>query len=125
MESIRRHTSDVEPPPIDQDCLKQFEQVIRDNINIFRKSIANKKFLHALKNGQVLSFSGEVIRVTREAMKSFEFIDAAKFEATMLGCGFSSLWEGSLFGLNRFEEEEDWNEYFLAEQLAWLRIFGF
>ncbi|VFQ88674.1 unnamed protein product [Cuscuta campestris] len=79
MESMRRHTPDVEPP-IDQDCLKQFDQVIRDNINIFRKSIANKKFLHALKNGQVLSFSGEVIRVTREAMKSFEFIDAAKIE---------------------------------------------
>ncbi|RAL49812.1 hypothetical protein DM860_002103 [Cuscuta australis] len=68
--------------PIDQDCKNIMDQIIRDNYNIFRRCIANKRILIALNRGEVLSYSGEAIRVTREAMKSFEFIDAATFQGS-------------------------------------------
>ncbi|VFQ85570.1 unnamed protein product [Cuscuta campestris] len=76
LEGAPKHTLDAEAL-IDKDCLKILDQVIRDNLNLFRRSVANKRFLQVLKKGEILSYSGEVIRVTREAMKSFEFIDAA------------------------------------------------
>ncbi|VFQ73122.1 unnamed protein product [Cuscuta campestris] len=41
VENMQKHTSLAEVP-IDQDCLKIFHQVIRDNINLFKKSMANK-----------------------------------------------------------------------------------
>ncbi|RAL49968.1 hypothetical protein DM860_017469 [Cuscuta australis] len=79
LERLPSHTQNADLT-FDQDCMKKFDQVIKDNLNLFRRSIANKKFLHALNKGQILSFSGEVLRITREAMKSFEFIDAATIE---------------------------------------------
>ncbi|VFQ94925.1 unnamed protein product [Cuscuta campestris] len=79
MESLQRHTPLAEVP-LDQGCLDIFHQVIKDNMNLFRKSIASKQFLDALNKGQILNYSEEVVRVTREAIKSFEYIDAATME---------------------------------------------
>ncbi|VFQ73315.1 unnamed protein product [Cuscuta campestris] len=79
MESLQRHTPLAEVP-LDQGCLNLFHQVIKDNINLFKKSIASKQFLEALHKGQILNYSEEVVRVTREAIKSFEYIDAATME---------------------------------------------
>ncbi|VFQ73741.1 unnamed protein product [Cuscuta campestris] len=73
-EKTQSHSTDGK---IDQESMKQFNQVIKDNLNLFRKSMANTKFLHALNKGQILGYSEEVVRVTRETMKSFEYIDAA------------------------------------------------
>ncbi|RAL47910.1 hypothetical protein DM860_017388 [Cuscuta australis] len=39
--------------------------------------MAKKKFFQALNKGQILTYSGEVLRVTRETTKSFQYIDAA------------------------------------------------
>lgn len=75
----RKHIPDEEPH-IDQESLKIIDQVIRDNRNLFRRSVANKRFLESLNRGEIISFSGEAVRVTRESMKSFEFIDAATFQ---------------------------------------------
>ncbi|VFQ73283.1 unnamed protein product [Cuscuta campestris] len=79
MESLQRHTPLAEVP-LNQGCLDIFHQVIKDNMNLFRKSIACKQFLDALNKGQILNYSEEVVRVTREAIKSFEYIDAATME---------------------------------------------
>ncbi|VFR02812.1 unnamed protein product [Cuscuta campestris] len=79
MESLQRHTPLAEVP-LDEGCLSLFHQVIKDNINLFRKSIASKQFLDALYKGQILNYSEEVVRVTREPIKSFEYIDAATME---------------------------------------------
>ncbi|VFQ93638.1 unnamed protein product [Cuscuta campestris] len=73
-ERTQSHSTDGK---IDQESMKQFDQVIKDNLNLFRKSMANTKFLHALNKGQILGYSEDVVRVTRETMKSFEYIDAA------------------------------------------------
>ncbi|VFQ85169.1 unnamed protein product [Cuscuta campestris] len=79
LESLQRHKPLAEVP-LDQGSLDIFHQVIKDNINLFRKSIASKQFLDALNKGQILNYSEEVVRITREAIKSFEYIDAAKME---------------------------------------------
>ncbi|VFQ90290.1 unnamed protein product [Cuscuta campestris] len=84
MESLQRHTPLAEVP-LDQGCLDIFHQVIKDNMNLFRKSIASKQFLDALNKGQILNYSEEVVRVTREAIKSFEYIDAATMEGARHG----------------------------------------
>ncbi|VFQ80233.1 unnamed protein product [Cuscuta campestris] len=75
----RKHIPD-EVPHIDQESLKIIDQVIRDNRNLFRRSVANKRFFESLNKGEIISFSGEAIMVTRESMKSSEFIDAATFQ---------------------------------------------
>lgn len=54
--------------------------MITENRNLFRRSIGQERFLSALAKGEVLNFSGEVVRVTREAMKSCEYIDATRIQ---------------------------------------------
>ncbi|VFQ77934.1 unnamed protein product [Cuscuta campestris] len=65
-----------------QACINLLEQVITDNFNLFQESLGQKQFLTALKEGQVLNFSGQAIRMTRESIKSFEVIDIAEVEGT-------------------------------------------
>ncbi|VFQ96821.1 unnamed protein product [Cuscuta campestris] len=74
LESTPRNYTDA---VLDRESIKQFDQVIKDNLSLFRKSMAKIKFLQALNKGQIVNYSGEVLRVTRETTKSFEYIDAA------------------------------------------------
>ncbi|RAL42524.1 hypothetical protein DM860_011142 [Cuscuta australis] len=50
----RKHIPD-EVPHIDQESLKIIDQVIRDNRNLFRRSVANKRFFESLNKGSKIS----------------------------------------------------------------------